>query len=419
MAERSGKGTLYEAVETFIYVFREGLKGSRAYKMFLLGLGIMAAYGIYLWVFVQHAPIFLGSDKGGLYMTGVNEDVPWGLYISFFTLWVGIAASAVIFSFIGYVFGDKDFKKIIPFAEAQAVMALIITIWGIVANLGRPERALVRMPRFENIRSMLDWDFFVIMTYMTMNALMYLYTVHRYRRGLGIPWNAIVVYMIASSPFAIGIHTVTAFIFHALTARPALNSALLAPRFIATAFASGPALLLLVLYILEKYTKEFTVPLRVYRITLNVIAVALTTGLFFTLAEAHEAFWYTTEPLKKHQLEATFYGGVINIVTFLMWLWIALGTAAVLLSMVPSMRKSKSSIAYIAALTFIAVFAEKTLATIIPGFIINPMNVPATYHITPIEVFVGIGIHATLLILYAILVKAYFYTIKVKGGGSV
>ena len=404
-----------EAVDSLIYIFREGVKGSKAYKLLLAGLGIMAVYGIYLWIFVQHAPIFLGSDNGGLYMTGVNEDVPWGLYISFFTFWVGVAASAVIFSFAGYVFGDKEFKRIVPLAEAQAVIALIITVWGIVANLGHPERGLIYMPRFENLRSMLDWDFTVIFTYMGLNAIAFVYTIHKYRRGEEVPWKFLVIFMIVSTPFAIGIHTVTAWIFHALTARPALNTALLAPRFIATAFASGPALLLIVVYLAEKYTDWFKVDLKLYRTTLNVIVVALATGLFFTLAEIHEAFWYTTEPLKRSQLLATFLGGPSLLLTFMIWLWIGLGTAAALLGMAPPMRKSKKKIVYIALLTFIAVFSEKTLSTILPGFIINPIHVPAEYHITPIEVFVGIGIHATVFILYAILIKSYLITLRAKG----
>ncbi|MCE4617482.1 MAG: polysulfide reductase NrfD [Desulfurococcales archaeon] len=403
------------AIDTLVYIFREGLGGPRSYKMLLAGLTIMAIYGIYLWVFVQHAPVFLGSDNGGLIMTGVNENVPWGLYISFFTFWVGIAASAVIFSFAAYVFGDKGFKRIVAFAEAQAVAALIITVWGIVANLGHPERALLLMPLLPNKRSMLDWDFIVIFTYMILNAIAFVYTIHVYRKQRKLPYKFIVVYMIISTPFAIGIHTVTAWIFHALTARPALNTALLAPRFIATAFASGPALILLILYILEWSTGWFRVDLAVYKKTLNVIIIALTTGLFFTLAEVHEAFWYTTEPLKKQQLIETFLGGHYPLLTTLTWLWIAFGVAAVLLGILPPMRNSKSSIALISLLTVIGVVAEKTLATILPGFIINPLGLPSDYTITPMEIFVGVGIHATVFLLLVILIRAYLVTVKRLG----
>ncbi|MEB3807053.1 MAG: polysulfide reductase NrfD [Desulfurococcales archaeon] len=384
----------------------------------LAGLAIMAVYGIYLWIFVQHAPIFLGSDKGGLVLTGVNEDVPWGLYISFFTFWVGVAASAVIFSFAGYVFNDKAFKVVVPIAEAQAVVALIITVWGIVANLGHPERGLVLMPQFPNLRSMLDWDFTVIFTYMILNAVAFVYTIHVYRRGGELPKKFIIPYMIISSPFAIGIHTVTAWIFHALTARPALNTALLAPRFIATAFASGPALLLIVLFILEKTTGWFKVDFYVYRKTIYVITIALVTGLFFTLAEVHEVFWYTTEPFKKEQWTATLYGGSIPILTQLFWLWVTFGLAAAVLGIIPSARRTRVGALYISILTFIAVFSEKTLATILPGFVVNPLNMPSTYNITPLEVFVSIGIHATVFILYAILIRSYIVTLRHKMGVS-
>jgi len=408
----AGKNRLGGVVDTLVYIFREGLSGPRPYKMLLLGLAIMAIYGVYLWVFVQHAPIFLGSDEGGLVMTGVNENVPWGLYISFFTFWVGIAASAVIFSFAAYVFNDKGFKRIVAFAEAQAVAALIITVWGIVANLGHPERALLLMPLLPNKRSMLDWDFIVIFTYMTLNAIAFVYTIHVYRRRGRLPYKFILAYMVVSTPFAIGIHTVTAWIFHALTSRPALNTALLAPRFIAPAFASGPALILVILYILEWSTGWFKVDLSVYRKTLNVIVIALATGLFFTLAEIHEAFWYTTEPLKRQQFIETFIGGHYPLLTTLTWIWISFGTASVILGILPPMRRSKDTIALISILTFIGVLAEKTLATILPGFIVNPLGLPSEYTITPIEVFVGIGIHATVFILLVILIRAYLVTVR-------
>ena len=408
-------GSLKEYVDTIIYILKEGVSGGRAYRLLLAGLAIMAIYGVYLWIFVQHAPIFLGLDKGGLVMTGVNEDVPWGLYISFFTFWVGVAASGVIFSFAAYVFNDKEFKKVVPLAEAQAVVALIITVWGIVANLGRPIRATFEMPRFENLRSMLDWDFTVIFTYMILNAIAFIYTVNQMRLGKPVSKKFIIPYMIISSPFAIGIHTVTAFIFHALTARPALNTALLAPRFIATAFASGPALLLILLYIAERTIPEFKVDFSVYKKTLNVIIISLTTGLFFTLAEVHEVFWYTTEPLKKAQFIATFYGGPIPMLTALTWTWIAFGVAAVLLGILPQMRKAKESIVLIALITFIGVFAEKTLATILPGFVINPVGLPSHYEIAPIEYFVSVGIHSTVFILYAILARSYLSTLLKYG----
>ena len=408
-------GSLKEYVDTIIYILKEGVSGGRAYRLLLAGLAIMAIYGVYLWIFVQHAPIFLGLDKGGLVMTGVNEDVPWGLYISFFTFWVGVAASGVIFSFAAYVFNDKEFKKVVPLAEAQAVVALIITVWGIVANLGRPIRATFEMPRFENLRSMLDWDFTVIFTYMILNAIAFIYTVNQMRLGKPVSKKFIIPYMIISSPFAIGIHTVTAFIFHALTARPALNTALLAPRFIATAFASGPALLLILIYIAERTIPEFKVDFSVYKKTLNVIIISLTTGLFFTLAEVHEVFWYTTEPLKKAQFIATFYGGPIPMLTALTWTWIAFGVAAVLLGILPQMRKAKESIVLIALITFIGVFAEKTLATILPGFVINPVGLPSHYEIAPIEYFVSVGIHSTVFILYAILARSYLSTLLKYG----
>ena len=165
------------------------------------------------------------------------------------------------------------------------------------------------------------------------------------------------------------------------------------------------------LYLLEWSIDWFKVDISVYRKTLNVIVVALATGLFFTLAELHEVFWYTSEPLKREQYLATLLGGN-SLLTTLMWLWISLGTAATILGIIPSVRASKAGIAFISLVTFVAVFSEKTLATILPGFIVNPLGLKSEYHITPIEVFVSIGIHATVLILFAILIRAYVASLR-------
>ena len=397
-----------------VEIFRRGLKGSKAYYLFLGGLGVIAAYGIYVWVAIQHAPVFLGTDYGGLVFTGANESVPWGIYIAFFIFWIGVAASAVILSFAAYVYGLKEFKKVVVIAEAQAVVALIIAVLGIVAMLGRPGRALFLMPQFANLRSMLDWDFIVIFTYMGLNAIAYIYTVKKYYYGEELSRKFLVGYLVVSTPFAIGIHTVTAMIFQALTARPILNSALLPARFLATAFASGPAILLVVVAIAEKYG-GLKVSIDLYRKTLQVMVFSLATGLFFTLVEAHKVFWYTAEELEKLQAETLFFGKFYPPVGVLFWIWIALGVAAVILPIISrDVRETKRGILYVSGLIIIAVILEKSVVTLYPAFIPDTLGRVHPYYPTATEYVVLAGYHAALLILYAILAKTGFEIVAKK-----
>ncbi len=388
------------------YIVREGLRGGRAYYGLLLGLLVMAVYGVYVWVGIQHAPIFLASERGGLVLTGMSDSVPWGLYISFFVFWVGVAAAGIMFALGAYVFGHPGFRKIAVLGEVQAIAALVIVLLLIIADMGRPLRALVLMPLLPNFpRSMLAWDFLVLTGYLVINLAGYIYTVGRYSEDRGLSARFLVPFVIIAAPIAIGIHTVTAFISQALTARPYWNTALLAPRYVATAFASGPALLLLVLLAAERTVRGFRVDWDVYRKTIFVTTGALIVGLYFTLSEVQELLWYTTEPFKKAQLEVLLLGRATPWLSLLFWLWVSLGIAAVILALIPSVRSTRGGVAFIALLTVIAVIGEKTLTIVLPSYIPDSLGQIRPYTPTPVEIVVTIGIHAIGFLIYAILAK--------------
>jgi molybdopterin-containing oxidoreductase family membrane subunit len=260
--------------------------------------------------------------------------------------------------------------------------------------------------------------------------------VHWYRRGpkYAPPKNLMYAFMVIAGPLAIGIHTVTAFISQALTARPAWNSPLLAPRYVATALAAGPALLLLVLMIAEKFYKDFKVPKYVYEKTLIAATAALVVGLYFTLSEAQEVFWYTTEPAKRAQAIGIFlapfvcgimkpilkdyvyyfaghdicrwgYPGV-EYLAILNWMWIILGSLSVLLVVfVPRLRKSYKGIALLSTLIILAVVAEKTFAVVEPAYIPDSIGVLHPYFPTPLEVALTVAAHAIGLLVYALLAR--------------
>ncbi len=394
-------------VDTVKYILVNGLKGSKNYYLFLAGLSIIMVYGIYNWVFVQHAPIFLKSEYGGLIVTNLTDSVPWGIYIAFFIFWVGVAAAGIVFGLIAYVFNNESFKKVAILGEVQAIASIIIVLLLIIADMGQPLRALILMPQLPNLRSMLDWDFLVLTGYLLINIIGLLYTVHMYRQDKPLGKKFIIPFIIIAAPFAIGIHTVTAFISQALTARPIWHSPLLAPRYVATAFASGPALLLLVLLVAEKYMKGFRVDEDVYRKTMYVIVGSMIIGLYFSLSEAQELFWYTNEPWKKAQAELLFMGkGEPGYLVVLFAGWIILGTISVLLALIPKYRNSYWGRVVIASLVIVAVIFEKTMTIIVPAFIPDPLGRYVTYYPSPIEYAITIGIHALGLIIYAVLAKA-------------
>ncbi len=407
-------GFVSEFIQTIIYVIREALTGHGwRLRIAALGLAIIAAYGLYLWIFVQHAPIFLGAEHGGLILTDMSSSVAWGIYIAFFIFWVGVAAAGIAFGIAAYVFGDKEFKKFAVLGEVQAVAALITVLLLITVDLGRPIRALFLMPLLPNFpQSMLDWDFVVISGYLLLNLIGMLVTIHYYRQDKPIPKKFLVPFIIIAAPFAIGIHTVTAFISQALTARPYWNSPLLAPRYVATAFASGPAILLIALYLAEKYIDGIKVDMSLYKKTLYVIAGALVVGLYFTLSEVHEVYWYTTEPLKRAQFNEAFLGLHLPYLAVLTWMWIFLGIAAVLMSLLPQVRNSKEGIILVSIVTIVAVIAEKTLTILVPAYIPDPLGQIVPYWPTPLEIAITVGVQALGLLIYMLLAVPAFKAIK-------
>jgi len=394
-------------LDTIKYIIDEGLlRGSKAFYLAVLGLLLMAAYGIYVWIFVQHAPIFLGSDYGGLLMTDLTDSVAWGMYISFFVFWVGVAAAGIVFGIAAYAFGHKGFKKVAVLGEVQAIAAIVTVLLLIVVDVGRPLRVMILMPQLPNLHSMLDWDFLVLTGYLVLNLIGFLVTVHYYRRDLPLPAKFTVPFIIIAAPFAIGIHTVTAFLSQALTARPIWNSPLLAPRYVATAFASGPAILLLALVMAEKYVKGFKVDPDVYKKTLLVITGALVVGLYFTLSEAHEIYWYTTEAWKKAQANELIFGYHLPYLAIMFWLWIAFGVAAVILALIPRVRNTRAGLLLISVLTIIAVVNEKTMSIVIPAYIPDPLGRYIPYYPSATEYAITLGVHAIGILVYLILAKA-------------
>ena len=404
---RSMPNPILEIIETIKFIIDEFFRSSKRFWLALAGLGIITAYGLYLWFFVQHGIVLFGFEEGGMIYTAMSDSVIWGMYISFFIFWVGVAAAGIVFGIAAYVFNVPSFKKIAVIGEAQAVMALIIALQLVIVDIGRPIRALLLMPLLPNLRSMFDWDFLVLTSYLILNLIGYLYTVNMYRQDRGLPKKFTNIFITIAAPLAIGIHTVTAFISQPLTARPIWNSPLLAPRYVATAFASGPAILLITVYLASKNIDEFEVDFELYKKTLYVIVASLVVGMYFTLTEVQELFWYTTEPSKFIQANTLIFGKDLPWIGYLFWGWVILGIIAILMPIASSYyRNTVNGIMAVCILTVIAVIFEKTFTIVLPAFLPDTLGLRVGYYPTPLEIFITLGIHGLGIIIFMILAKA-------------
>jgi molybdopterin-containing oxidoreductase family membrane subunit len=168
----------------------------------------------------------------GLGLTGMSRDVSWGVYIAQFTFLVGVAASGVMVVLPYYLHNYKTFGKITILGEFLAVASVSMCLMFILADLGQPTRAL-NVLLHPTPNSILFWDMIVLNVY--------------------LKWIKPFIYI--SIPWAVSIHTVTAFLYAGLPGRHFWLTAILAPRFLASAFAGGPALLILLCLIIKRVTK--------------------------------------------------------------------------------------------------------------------------------------------------------------------
>ncbi len=276
---------------TFLHFLRDGvremLRGGRAYWTWL---GILAA------LFAFGALNYIGQLRDGLVVTGMSDQVSWGFYIANFAFLVGIAAAAVLLVIPAYIFHRKDVKAVVLLGEGMAVAAVIMAMLFVLVDIGRPDRAWHVIPfigRFNFPSSLLAWDIVVLNGYLALNLLIPTYVHYCHYRGrepnLTLYFPVVVVAMF----WAISIHTVTAFLFSSNASRPFWNVALLGPRFIASAFASGPALIILTLQVIRRVT-DYPVSQSVIDTLALIMAVAMQISLFFVGAELFTDFYSET-----------------------------------------------------------------------------------------------------------------------------
>jgi len=372
--------------------------GGNAYRAWLalLALGVLvgtAAYGLQL--------------RNGLVVTGMSDQVSWGFYIANFAFLVGIAAAAVLLVIPAYVFHRSDVKSLVVLGEGLAVAAVIGAMTFVLVDIGRPERFWHMLPligRFNFPRSMLAWDVLVLTGYLLLNVGLPFYLLYcRYQQREPVTARYL-PFVLLAIVWAISIHTVTAFLFSASSARPFWNMALLAPRFIATAFVSGPALIILVLKTLRRVA-GVPVAQGVIDLLALIMMFALQISLFFVLAEGFTAFY--NEGWHSASVRYLYFG--LHGATALrgpIWCALALNVGAVTLLSLRRLRERPRLLNVACVLAFIGIWIEKGLGLVVPGFIPTPLGEIFEYRPTAVELAIAVGIWALGALVFTLLARA-------------
>lgn len=371
--------------------------GSRAYHIWMAVLTFIMLLGMYNYGI---------QLEQGLSATGMTDQVSWGLYISNFTFLVGVAAAAVMLVLPAYVLKDIDFKQAVLIGEGLAVSALLMCLAFVVADMGGPARLWHMIPGigvFNFPNSMLAWDVIVLNGYLFINITIPLYILMMRYQGKTPNPKIYIPGVFLSVFWAVGIHMVTAFLYQGLQARPFWNNALLGPRFLASAFAAGPALIIIVLAIIRKFTAFKIEDNTIKKISL-IVTVAAQINLIMLISELFKEFYAPTH----HSISAVYlFFGLEGKTALLPWIWtsISLNIIATVALTFHKVRSNLKILYVLCGMLFIAIWIEKGFGLIVPGFIPGQWGKIAEYTPTFTEIFVTFGIWAMGAFIFTILAK--------------
>ncbi len=373
---------------------------------------LQGSKGYWTWVAFLLAVMAMGGAfyaqqwNYGLGITGMSRDVSWGIYISQFTFLVGVAAGGLMLVLPYYLHNYKDFGRITILGEFMAIAAVIMCLMFIIADLGQPMRAL-NVLRFPTPQSMLFWDMIVLNGYLALNLICGWAILHSEYKGVKYSnWVKPLIYL--SIPWAVSIHTVTAFLYAGLPGRDYWLTAILAPRFLASAFAAGPALLLVVALILERNTL-----FRVGRVAkdklVTIISYAAIINFFFLACEFFSAF-YSQYPSKIYTKAYLFWGlqqgeTVYNNLAVYMRFSVLIGIIGIILILMARSRKSDIMLGAACLLIFLSLWIDKGLGMVLGGFVPNPFGGVTEYYPSVQELGITAAVWATGFLVLTILYK--------------
>ncbi len=382
---------------------------------FTMGSALVVARGskrYYAWIAFLLLVIGIGVTaysnqlSHGLITSNMRDQVSWGFYIGNFAFMVGVAAAAVVLVIPAYVYNWGPIKDVVLLGELLAVAAVVMCILFVTVDVGRPQMIWHMMPGIGTPNfpySMLIWDVLVLNLYLVVNLVVVTYLVYKGYEGEKYNSSFVLPIVFLSIPLAICIHTVTAFLFVGLPARPFWNTAILAPRFIASAFCSGPSLLLLIFLLLRRL-QQFSISNKaVFKIG-ELLAYAMAVNLFLLGAEVFKEFYFATA----HTVHAEFqWFGIHGHSGIAIYTWIALASNffAFIIFVVPLLRNQIPMLSVGCVLAILGVFIEKGMGLLLPGMTPDTLGEIYLYNPSITELSVGVGVWGVGALVYTLMLK--------------
>lgn len=369
------------------------IKGGKKYYGWMTFLLIITGIGFL---------IYLRQLDFGLGITGLSRDTSWGFYIANFTFLVGVAAGGVMVVLPYYLHDYKAFGKVTILGEFLAIAAVLMCLTFVIVDLGQPMRVL-NVWIYPTPNSVLFWDTIVLQGYLLLNIVIGWNVLEAERNGVRYPkWLKPVIYL--SIPWAISIHTVTAYLYCGLPGRGFWMTAILAPRFLSSAFASGPALLILMCLIIRRVS-SFDPGREQIQSLAKIVAYAICVNVFFFLCEVFVAF-YSQIPEHMDHLKYLFIG-LQGKDAYVPWMWgsIILMVVGIILTVNPITRKNEGVLAVACVAIFLGTWIDKGLGMIAGGFTPSPLHEVNEYIPTLPEIGIALGVWAMGFLVLTALFK--------------
>jgi molybdopterin-containing oxidoreductase family membrane subunit len=384
-------------IKNFFTALRQIFIGDRTYYLWVAFLSFFVLLGVSAYADQLHR---------GLITTAMRDQVSWGLYISNFTFLVGVAAAAVLLVVPAYLYNFKPIKEIVLFGELLAITAITMCLLFIMVDMGQPLRAWHILPVIGAMHfpsSLLAWDVVVLNGYLAINVIIAFYVLYRLSIGKEYSMAVIGPLIILSIPWAVSIHTVTAFLYNGISARPFWNASILAPRFLASAFCSGPAIMLILFQIIRKRSEVEIDNRAIFKIA-ELIAYAMAVNLFLLGAEVFKEFYSGSI----HSYPMTYlYFGLQGKTSLVPWMWAAtlFNITAFFLFLFPKTRENFTTLNLGCVLIIMGVYIEKGMGLVMPGFVPDTLGEIYEYSPRMSEIIVTMGIWAAGALLYTFLLK--------------
>lgn len=389
------------------------MRFDRAFLRFTAGSARLVLRGssyYYAWIGLLALFIVLGAVayarqvQEGLIVTALRDPVSWGFYIGNFTFLVGVAAAAVVLVIPAYIYHWKPIKELVILGELLAVAVLAMCMLFVLVDVGRPDRLTHILPLIGSLNvpsSLLAWDVLVLNIYFFLNLGVVTYLLVSLFRGRSPNPYIFMPLVMFSIPMAVTIHSVTAFVYNGLPGRPFWNASLLAPKFLASAFCSGPAIMLILLQILRK-TANLDIKMEAIWKIAELMAYAMFLNLFFLVAEVFKEVYSDTHHLQ--HMRYLFFG-LEGKTALVGWAWtsVAASVAAFFLFLIPATRKNLVTLNLGCVLIFLGVYIEKSIGLVVPGFTPSVTGEIYEYDPTMNEFLVGLGIFGVGALLFTLM----------------